>query len=106
MQRPVTASAPPAGADDNLINFLHRAPFGLVHLAPDGTVAAINPMAASLLMPLSSAGRLQNLFAALSETAPQVQRMASDFAGITGTVCEAFRVSLVGQANSRVAQNL
>ena len=106
MQRPVSASASPAGADDSLISFLHRAPFGLVHLAPDGTVAAINPMAASLLMPLSPAGGLQNLFAALSETAPQLQRMASDFAGITGTVCEAFRVPLVGRANSPVAQNL
>ena len=106
MQRLVSASASPAAADDNLINFLHRAPFGLVHLAPDGTVAAINPMAANLLMPLSSAGRLQNLFAALSEAAPQLQRMASDFHAVTGTVCEAIRVPLVGQANSRVAQYL
>src|ERR1700726_3394179 len=32
--------------------------------------------------------------------------MAGDFAGITGTVCEAFRVPLVGKANSPVAQNL
>jgi EAL domain-containing protein (putative c-di-GMP-specific phosphodiesterase class I) len=106
MQRLVSASASPAAADDNLINFLHRAPFGLVHLASDGTVAAINPMAASLLMPLSSEGRVQNLFAALSEAAPQVQRMASDFTAVTGTVCEAIRVPLVGKANSRVAQDL
>jgi EAL domain-containing protein (putative c-di-GMP-specific phosphodiesterase class I) len=88
------------------MNFLHRAPIGLVHLAPDGAVAAINPMAASLLMPLSPAGRLQNLFAALGEAAPQLQRMASDFKAVTGTVCEAVRIPLVGRANSRVAQNL
>jgi EAL domain-containing protein (putative c-di-GMP-specific phosphodiesterase class I) len=106
MQRLVSASASAAGADDNLMNFLHRAPLGLVHLAPDGTVAAINPMAANLLMPLSSVGRVQNLFAALSEVAPQLQRMASDFSAATGTVCEAIRVPLVGQANSRVAQIL
>ena len=106
MQRLVSASASPATADDNLINFLHRAPLGLVHLAPDGTIAVINPMAASLLMPLSPAGRPQNLFAALSEAAPQLQRMASDFPGVTGTVCEAIRVPLAGQANSRVAQSL
>src|ERR1700693_5595848 len=106
MQRLVSASASPAVADDNLINFLHRAPLGLVHLAPDGTIAVINPMAASLLIPLSPAGRLQNLFAALSEAAPQLQRMASDFPGVTGTVCEAIRVPLPGQANSRVAQSL
>ena len=62
MQRPVSASPLPAAADDNLMNFLHRAPLGLVHIAPDGTVAAINPMAASLLMPLSPEGRLRNLF--------------------------------------------
>ena len=95
-----------AAADDNLMNFLHRAPLGLVHLAPDGTVSAMNPMAESLLMPLSPAGRLQNLFAALSEAGSQLQRMASDFPGITGTVCEAIRVPLVGRANSHDAQNL
>ena len=88
------------------MNFLHRAPFGLVHLTPDGTVAAINPMAASLLLPLSPAGKLKNLFAALSETAPQLQRLASEFPAVTGTVCEAMRVPLVGKANSPVAQNL
>jgi EAL domain-containing protein (putative c-di-GMP-specific phosphodiesterase class I) len=106
MQRLVSASASPAAADDNLMNFLHRAPFGLVHLTPDGTVAAINPMAASLLMPLSPTGKLKNLFAALSEAAPQLQRLASEFPAVTGTVCEAMRVPLVGKANSPVAQNL
>jgi EAL domain-containing protein (putative c-di-GMP-specific phosphodiesterase class I) len=106
MQRLVSSSASPAAADDNLMNFLHRAPLGLVHLAPDGAVAAINPMAASLLMPLSPAGRLKNLFAALSEIAPQLQRLASDFPAVSGTVCEAVRVPLIGQPNSRVAQNL
>jgi EAL domain-containing protein (putative c-di-GMP-specific phosphodiesterase class I) len=88
------------------MNFLHRAPLGFVHLAPDGAIAAINPMAASLLMPLSRAGRLQNLFAALSEAAPQLQRMAGDFKAATGTVCEAIRVPLIGKPDSRVAQNL
>jgi len=106
MQRLVSASASPAAADDNLMNFLHRAPFGLMHLTPDGTVAAINPMAASLLMPLSPTGKLKNLFAALSEAAPQLQRLASEFPAVTGTVCEAMRVPLVGKANSPVAQNL
>jgi EAL domain-containing protein (putative c-di-GMP-specific phosphodiesterase class I) len=88
------------------MNFLHRAPLGLVHLAPDGTVSAMNPMAESLLMPLSPAGRLQNLFAALNEAAPQLQRLASDFHAVTGTVCEAIRVPLVGRANSHDARNL
>src|ERR1700722_741401 len=106
MQRLVSASASPAAADDNLMNFLHRAPFGLVHLTPDGTVAAINPMAASLFMPLSPAGKLKNLFAALSEAAPQLRRLAGQFPADTGTVCEAMRVPLVGKANSPVAQNL
>jgi EAL domain-containing protein (putative c-di-GMP-specific phosphodiesterase class I) len=106
MQRLVSASASPAAADDNLMSFLHRAPLGLVHLAPDGTISAMNPMAAGLLIPLSSAGRVQNLFAALSEVAPQLQRMAGEFPGASGTVCESVRVPLVGDANSRVAQNL
>jgi EAL domain-containing protein (putative c-di-GMP-specific phosphodiesterase class I) len=106
MQRPAAASASLAAAHDNLMNFLYRAPLGLVHLALDGAIATINPAAAGLLLPLSPTGRLQNLFAALSEAAPQLQRLASDFPGVTGTVCESMRVPLVGRANSRAAQNL
>lgn len=88
------------------MNFLHRAPLGLVHLAPDGTVAAINPMAANLLTPLAPTGRLKNLFASLTEIAPQLQRLASEFPALTGTVCEGLRVPLVGAANSQVARHL
>src|SRR5260370_1206150 len=67
------------------------------------SAAAIASMPA---VPLSPAGRLRNLFAALREAAPQLQRMAGDFPAGTGTVCEGVRVPLVGQANSRVAQTL
>jgi EAL domain-containing protein (putative c-di-GMP-specific phosphodiesterase class I) len=95
-----------AAAHDNLMNFLYRAPLGLVHLALDGAIATINPAAAGLLLPLSPTGRLQNLFAVLSEAAPQLQRLASDFPGVAGTVCESMRVPLVGRVNSRAAQNL
>ena len=106
MQRLASAPAPTAAADDTLMNFLNRAPLGLVHLARDGAIARINPMAASLLMPLSPGARLQNLFAALSEATPQLERMAGEFPGASGTVCESTCVPLVGRPDSRVAQNL
>ena len=53
------------------MQFLYRAPIGLVQTTLDGTVEMINPMSASLLMPLSRTGNLDNLFVVLDAVAPQ-----------------------------------
>jgi diguanylate cyclase (GGDEF)-like protein len=80
------------GAHDALMQFLYRAPIGLVQTTLDGTVEMINPMSANLLMPMSRTGNLDNLFVALEEVAPQLRKLAADFDQPSGLVCEAVRV--------------
>jgi diguanylate cyclase (GGDEF)-like protein len=79
---------------ESLIQFLYRAPIGLVQTRLDGAVEMLNPMASSLLMPLATDGGLDNLFTVLQTVAPQLQRMAADFDQPSGIVCEALRVPL------------
>jgi EAL domain-containing protein (putative c-di-GMP-specific phosphodiesterase class I) len=91
---------------DSLMRFLHGAPLGLLQAGLDGTIESINATATTLLAPLSSNGRLDNLFAVLIETMPQLQAMVGAFDKDTGTVCTSIRVPLVGHAKSDAAQTL
>jgi hypothetical protein len=85
------------GAHEALMQFLYRAPIGLVQTTLDGTIEMINPLSASLLMPLSRSGNLDNLFAALEGVAPQLRAMADAFDQQSGVVCGAVRVALAGR---------
>ena len=86
----------PGSAYETLIQFLYRAPIGLIETRLDGAVEMINPMAANLLMPLVANGGLDNLFDALESVAPQLRRMVSDFDLPSGEVCESVRVRIAG----------
>ena len=93
--------APPADdelqgmdAEEALMQFLYQAPVGLVQFAADGTVQMMNPMAAQLLMPLSPAGGLDNLYKVLHRDASQLRQLVSDFKAPSGTVCDALRMAL------------
>jgi predicted signal transduction protein with EAL and GGDEF domain len=81
-------------AYEALIQFLYRAPIGLVQTSLDGAVEMLNPMASNLLMPLARDGGLDNLFAVLDHVAPQVKAMAEAFDQPSGMVCDALRVPL------------
>ena len=81
-------------AYEALVQFLYRAPIGLVQTDLDGVVDMLNPMASSLLMPLASDAGLDNLFDVLDTVAPQVKQLASGFGEPSGVVCEALRVPL------------
>jgi diguanylate cyclase (GGDEF)-like protein len=95
-----------ADAYESLIQFLYRAPIGLVQTALDGKVEIINPMSASLLMPLSRTGHLDNLFVALEEVAPEFRQMVRAFKDPSGTVCESLRFPIVNDENSKAPQTL
>jgi diguanylate cyclase (GGDEF)-like protein len=82
-------------AYETLMQFLYRAPVGLVQVNLDGDVEMINPMAASLLMPLSRTGNLDNLFLTLAEAAPQLRPMVDAFTEPSGAICESMRIPLV-----------
>jgi diguanylate cyclase (GGDEF)-like protein len=81
-------------AYEALVQFLYRAPIGLVQAGLDGTVDMLNPMSSSLLMPLARDGSLDNLFTVLQHVAPQLRAMTADFAAPSGVVCEGLRVQL------------
>jgi predicted signal transduction protein with EAL and GGDEF domain len=81
-------------AYEALVQFLYRAPIGLVQTSLDGTVDMLNPMASNLLMPLAAEDGLDNLFAVLDAVAPQVRQMAAAFEQPSGVVCDALRVPL------------
>lgn len=88
------------------MQFLYRAPIGLVQANLAGDIDMMNPMAAQLLMPLSENGGLDNLFTALDGVAPQVRALTQAFTDPAGIICDALRVTLQGlnaaQANSLV----
>jgi diguanylate cyclase (GGDEF)-like protein len=81
-------------AYEALVQFLYRAPIGLVQTDASGAVDMLNPMASNLLMPLARDGGLDNLFAVLDGVAPQVKAMADAFVQPSGVICDALRVPL------------
>jgi diguanylate cyclase (GGDEF)-like protein len=89
-----------------LMQFLYRAPIGLVQTTLDGTFEMINPMSASLLVPLSRTGNLDNLFDALEGVAPQLRKLVADFEHRSGVVCEGVRIPLTGEPSSGAATTL
>lgn len=86
----------PYSAYENLIQFLYRAPIGLLETNLAGDIEMINPMAASLLIPMSPNGQLDNFFAVLADVAPQLPEMTNALKDATGTVCESVRVLFAG----------
>jgi diguanylate cyclase (GGDEF)-like protein len=82
-------------AYEALIQFLYRAPIGLVQTNLDGQVEMLNPMASSLLMPLAPGGSLDNLFSVLEQVAPQLRAAAAAGHALpSGVLCEAMRLPL------------
>ena len=90
------------GAYEALMQFLYRAPIGLVQTAMDGGIEMLNPMASRLLMPLSRDGTLNNLFTTLETVAPELRLLAGKHLDTSGVICEEMRVTLtIGQAGNR-----
>ncbi len=81
-------------AYEALVQFLYRAPIGLVQAGLDGTVDMLNPMSSSLLMPLARDGSLDNLFTVLQDVAPQLRDLTKAVDAPSGVVCEGLRVQL------------
>ncbi|PQO98321.1 GGDEF-domain containing protein [Massilia phosphatilytica] len=93
-------------AYEALVQFLYRAPIGLVQAGLDGTVDMLNPMSSSLLMPLARDGSLDNLFTVLQDVAPQLRDLTAAVDAPSGVVCEGLRVELGDAAAPGAAQVL
>jgi len=93
-----------ASAYEALVQFLYRAPIGLVQASLDGTVDMLNPMSSSLLMPLVRDGSMDNLFTVLAGVAPQLRELTENFSEPSGAVCEGLRLQLGDTAGSGAPQ--
>ncbi|MFM0140550.1 putative bifunctional diguanylate cyclase/phosphodiesterase [Caballeronia grimmiae] len=87
-------AADPVSVNEALMEFLYRAPIGLLQISSLGTIEMINPMSARLLMPLSPDGNLVNLFDVLEGIAPQFRRMVQEYGAPAGSVCDAVRIEV------------
>ena len=81
-------------AYQTLVEFLYRAPIGLVQCDMQGEIDMLNPMSSQLLMPVVPDGDLSNLFDVFDGIAPQLRGMAAGFERGSGVVCEALRVQV------------
>lgn len=87
---------------EELLGLLYLCPVGILKLDSSGAIVLMNPYAAQMLMPLSPAGRLTNLFELFEAFAPEVGEMARRFPARTGKVCEEHQIVLPGRcARSR-----
>ena len=93
-------------AYEALVQFLYRAPIGLVQTGLDGTVDMLNPMSSNLLMPLARDGSLDNLFTVLEHAVPQLPRMVAAFNQPSGVVCEGLRLEIGAAAAAGTPQVL
>ncbi|WP_345814844.1 bifunctional diguanylate cyclase/phosphodiesterase [Paraburkholderia sp. PREW-6R] len=91
-QTPGSTAGGQLDPNEALMQFLYRAPIGLLQIQADGVIEMINPMSARLLMPLSSNGSLDNLFDVLGTVAPQLRQMVLAFNEASGSICDAMRV--------------
>ena len=94
-----------AAAYESLMQFLYRAPIGLVQTTLQGEVEMINPTSAQLLMPLSSDGSLDNLFDVLKDVAPQLRSQAQAAQREGDVICDAMRITPPA-ADGEVARTL
>ena len=81
---------------EQLLQLLHLCPVGIIKLDAYGSIVLMNPYGAQMLMPLSTDGRLTNLFDLFGEFAPEVGEMARRFPARIGKVCDEHRVFLPG----------
>ena len=77
-----------------LLEFLYMCPDGIMRLTTDGTVDIINPHAAQLLMAVTKAGAVDNLFDALAPVAPELRNIVGAFTGASGIICSGHRIFL------------
>ncbi len=78
-----------------LLQFMYLSPVGLIKTDLSGGIDLVNPKAAQLLLPISrTPEKLDNLFDALQQYAPEVRNLAVAFTATTGVICENHRINI------------
>jgi diguanylate cyclase (GGDEF)-like protein len=80
--------------DDNetLMQFLYRAPVGLLQASISGEVEMLNPMSSRLLMPLAAGGHFDNLFDVIEPLLPRLRQTVAEFSQESGVIYDAVRL--------------
>jgi diguanylate cyclase (GGDEF)-like protein/PAS domain S-box-containing protein len=79
---------------EDLLAFLYACPVGLVDFDRAGGIRMINPHAMKLLLPLSGNRDVQNLFAILEGSAPEIRNRIDAFVAETGGICDGHRMTV------------
>ncbi len=99
-----------SGADEGyqaLVQFLYRAPVGLVETDPAGDIVLMNPKAAQFLAPqMGAAGVTNNLFDLLHPYLPDLRSLVASAATTRCTVCEARRFQIPAGRSAASHQSL
>ena len=77
---------------ETLMQFLYRAPIGLVQISITGEVEMLNPMSSRLLMPLAQCANLDNLFTVIEPLLPSLRQTVANFHLDSGIVFDAVRI--------------
>ncbi len=73
---------------EDLLQFLYLTPVGVIQFRADGTVGMINPVASALLLSMTPAETLQNIYPALAPLVPDLPEAVARFAGPAGILLD------------------
>jgi diguanylate cyclase (GGDEF)-like protein len=91
---PERRTMPTEVTDDNetLMQFLYRAPVGLLQASISGEVEMLNPMSSRLLMPLAAGGHFDTLFDVIEPLLPRLRQTVAEFSQESGVIYDAVRL--------------
>ncbi len=81
-------------SDQELLQFIHLCPVGIVKFAPNGRIDMINAMATELLVPFSGSGALDNLFSLFSDWLPDLPGLVHSFEPESGRLFDQRRIQV------------
>jgi diguanylate cyclase (GGDEF)-like protein/PAS domain S-box-containing protein len=87
--------------NDELRQFLHLAPVGLIKASLNGEVSLMNSLAAQLLVPLAPTRDLSNLYSVLAEHVPELQQLVARFLPAQGRICDGLRIGVDAGVSGR-----
>jgi diguanylate cyclase (GGDEF)-like protein/PAS domain S-box-containing protein len=97
----LSSDDPASSMLEELLEFLYLMPIGIVKFHADGAIDLMNPMATSLLMPLSPDGLLGNFYKAMA-LLPDLETMIAQFAEPAGTIIDKQRLQARARSETLV----
>jgi diguanylate cyclase (GGDEF)-like protein/PAS domain S-box-containing protein len=90
-----------AEENEELRQFLHLAPVGLIKASLDGEISLMNSLEAQLLLPLAPTRDLSNLYSVFAEHVPELQKLVTRFLPAQGKICDGLRIRLNAGVSGR-----